>query len=380
MYSDTKSSKLTESEDTPVNIRIHLSRQTVKAMRRRLHQAYDRADVRLVRRISGLLEYLECGTPIPQLAARWDFAGSTFYVWLHALLLEGVGSLVYQHAGGRPAKLTKTQKRQLCEWLDAGPEAAGFDTGCWSAVLIQELIRSKFQVLYTRAYVCELLRNLGYSFQKAQFVSDHLDEERRRRWRTQEWPQILGAAREAGGLLLFGDEASFAQWGTLSYTWARRNQPVQVKTTGKRKAYKVFGLIDYFSGRLFHGGIEGKFNSDSYQHFLLQVLAHTTEPLFLIQDGAKYHTSKAMKQFFAQQAARLTVYQLPSYSPDYNPIEYLWKKTKKRATHNKYFPQFPAVIESVEKALEYFAQHAEQVLCLFGQYVDEMGLPRLVAA
>jgi len=40
--------------------------------------------------------------------------------------------------------------------------------------------------------------------------------------------------------------------------------------------------------------------------------------------GASYHTSKAMKQFFAQKPHRITVYDLPSYSPDYNPIESLF--------------------------------------------------------
>ena len=224
-----------------------------------------------------------------------------------------------------------------------------------------------------------MLGNLGYSFQKAQFVSDHLDEERRRAWRTHEWPQILRAAQRCGAWLLFGDEASFPQWGTRSYTWARRNHPPQVKTAGKRKAYKVFGLIDFFTGRLFQGGIEGKFNSESYQAFLLSVLAQTTKHLFLIQDGAKYHTSKATKAFFTQHVDRLTVYQLPSYSPDYNPIEYLWKKTKKRATHNKYFEQFPQVIESVETALHYFAQHASEVKNQFRQYLDEMGLSHQLA-
>jgi transposase len=362
-----------------MSIRVQLTRPTVKAMHERLQQAYDGADVRLVRRISALVEHLVQHTPIPLLSERWDFGESTFYVWLHELVLEGLDSLVYHHAGGRPAKLTKRQKKQLCRWIDQGPQAVGFDTACWSALLIQELIRREFHVLFNRYYVCALLRNLGYSFQKAQFVSDHLDEERRHAWRTQEWPHILCEAQRRGALVLFGDEASFPQWGSLSYTWARRNHPVQVKTAGKRKAYKVFGLIDLFSGRLFHGGIEGKFNSESYQAFLLSVLAQTVEHIFLIQDGAKYHTSKATKAFFAQHFKRLTVWQLPSYSPDYNPIEYLWKKTRKRATHNKYFAQFPEVIESVEQALSYFAQQASTVLGLFGQYLDEMGLPRQLA-
>jgi transposase len=42
-----------------------------------------------------------------------------------------------------------------------------------------------------------------------------------------------------------------------------------------------------------------------------------------------------MQQFFTAHAARLTIEQLPSYSPDFNPIEHLWKKVKKEATHLK---------------------------------------------
>jgi transposase len=359
-----------------VNPRIQLTRPTVKAMQERLHHAYERGDLRLVRRISVLLEHGLHQIPVSTVNKYWDVSVSCIYMWLNELLVHGVGSLVYHHGGGRPAKLTPTQKKQLCAWIDAGPQAAGFETACWNTLLIQELIRRKFGVLYNRFYVCELLRNLGYSFQKAQFVSDHLDEARREVWLTQEWPQILRNALRRGALLLFGDEASFPQWGSLSYTWAKQGQTPTIKTTGKRKAYKTFGLIEFFSGRLFHQGIEGKFNSDSYQAFLLRVLSHTTEHLFLIQDGAKYHTSKATKQFFAQHQDRLTVFQLPSYSPDYNPIEYLWRKTKKRATHNKYFEQFQEIITSVEQALKHFAQHASEVLGLFGKYCDESGLVR----
>ena len=128
--------------------------------------------------------------------------------------------------------------------------------------------------------------------------------------------------------------------GPLSYTWAPKGHQPEVPTSGIRKAYKVFGLIDYFSGRLFYKAHTERFNSDSYAAFLRDVLAQTTRHVFLIQDGARYHTSKAMVQFFAAHAERLTKVQLPSYSPDFNPIEYLWKKVKKLATHLKYFPEF----------------------------------------
>jgi hypothetical protein len=63
-----------------------------------------------------------------------------------------------------------------------------------------------------------LLHNLGFSYQKARFVSDHLNEAKRLEWRRTRWPRILQHARQRKALLLFGDEASFAQWGSLSYT------------------------------------------------------------------------------------------------------------------------------------------------------------------
>jgi transposase len=69
-------------------------------------------------------------------------------------------------------------------------------------------------------------------------------------------------------------------------------------------------------------------------------MAHTTAPVFLLHDGARYHTSASAQALLAAHRGRLTAEPLPSYSPDYNPMEYLWKKTKQRATHNKYFAEF----------------------------------------
>ena len=145
-----------------MNIRIQLSRQTVKSMHRRLQEAYRRDDVRLVRRIQALLDHLVQGVPVAQLSEQWGFTPACFYQWLLELVLQGMASLRYQVGGGRKAKLTPTQKKRLADLLDQGPEAAGFDTACWNSILIRVLIDREFGVLYNRFYVCELLRNLGF--------------------------------------------------------------------------------------------------------------------------------------------------------------------------------------------------------------------------
>jgi transposase len=353
-----------------VNITIHFTPSTVKTLTAQFQAALRRGDQRLVKRIAALL-FLAAGCPVARAAIRVGVSESAIYSWLTAFVHERFARLHYRKSPGRPAKLTPPQKRRLRALIDAGPAAAGYRTGCWNSAVIQGLIQREFGVLYHVHYVAELLRNLGFSYQKARFVSDHLNEAQRQAWLQETWPTLRAVARRTGALLLFGDEASFAQWGSLGYTWAKRGQQPVVKTGGKRKGYKVFGLIDYFTGRLFAQGHTGRFNAESYCAFLEGVLAQTTQPILLIQDGARYHTAAKTREFFARHAPRLWVEQLPSYSPDYNPIEHLWRNIKRHNTHNRYFPAFSDLTMAVETALTHFQQHPEEVKQLMGSYLDE---------
>ena len=354
-----------------MNIKIAFRGATVKELRMAWQQALRQGQGRLVKRISALL-HLSDGMAVTEVAERVGAGESTVYAWLHAFILRRFESLRYGTSPGRPCKLTPTQRERLKGLVAAGPLAAGYPTGCWSSALLQDLVYRAFGQCYNIHYLCTLLHNLGFSYQKARFVSDHLDEERRRVWIQEEWPAILRQARQRGALLLFGDEASFAQWGSLSYTWAPVGQQPLIPTCGKRKAYKVFGLIDYFTGRLFSHGQTERFTAATYCAFLKTVLDATDQPLMLIQDGARYHTAAATTAFIAAHADRLSVYQLPSYSPDYNPIEHLWKNMKKRTTHNRYFPEFDLVCDSVEEGLAYFQAHPAEVKRRMGTYLDQM--------
>lgn len=357
-----------------MHLRIRITTPTRKQMIEQLQRAYRTGHLRLVKRIHALLAVAE-GRPVEAVGEVLGLSGQTVRNYLHDFLRRGVASLHYRRPTGRPAKLTKSQRRELAALIEGGPEAAGYDCGCWNTALIQDLIDGRFGVVYSPYYVAELLKNMGFSYQKARFVSDHLDQvaPARETWLNETWPTIQQLAKEKGGMILFGDEASFAQWGSLSYTWARRGQQPTVATSGRRKAYKVFGLIDYLSGAFFYQGHQGKFNADSYQAFLQMVLAKTEGHLILIQDGARYHTSKAMQVFFNQQVDRLTVFQLPPYSPDFNPIEYLWRNLKKQATHLRYFKQFADLMDKVDQKLAQAATLPQTILALMGKYCQSLG-------
>jgi hypothetical protein len=88
--------------------------------------------------------------------------------------------------------------------IEAGPEAAGFPTGCWHALLIRRVIEREFGVTYNVHYLATLLHTLGFSFQKARFVSDHLDAVKRAAWLAYTFPAWRAQAEAAGACCCSG--------------------------------------------------------------------------------------------------------------------------------------------------------------------------------
>lgn len=62
----------------------------------------------------------------------------------------------------------------------------------------------------------------------------------------------------------------------------------------------------------------------------------TPDAVTLIWDGLPDHRSKAMTDFLARHADRLTVVRLPGYAPDLNPVEALWSGINGVELANRY--------------------------------------------
>ncbi len=348
-------------------IRITLKNSTRCELEKMLREAENKGDLREAKRIMAVLAVTEEHSP-SDTASVLSVYEKTVCRWLETFLLKGPDGLKSRKSPGRKPKLTRSQRKELGKIISGGPAKAGFPGACWRSPMIQHLILEKFGVFYAVNYISQLLKNMGFSYQKAAFVPARRNAAERKKWLGETWPEILAAAEKKDAHILFGDESSFPQWGSLTYTWAKKGQQPVVKTSGNRKSYKAFGLIEYFSGRFFFRGHEGSLNSDSYAAFLKGVMRKTRKHLILIQDGASYHKSKAMKEFFRKHRNRITAYFLPAYSPDYNPIEKLWKKIKEKEIHLHYFPTFGSLKKKVNDALLRFKELKSEVLSLFAFY------------
>lgn len=75
---------------------------------------------------------------------------------------------------------------------------------------------------------------------------------------------------------------------------------------------------------------------------------HAGRRVVVIADNARYHHGCLHKEWRAQAAPRFALEYLPPYSPELNPIERIWKLTRRKATHNRYFPTLAGVPDAVE--------------------------------
>jgi hypothetical protein len=127
-----------------------------------------------------------------------------------------------------------------------------------------------------------------------------------------------------------------------------------------RKSIALFGAVHIRSGQLL-SQFDEKFDAMTFQHFLERLLGHgaRNQLLVVILDNAKYHHANLLKPFLGKHRKRLQLEFLPPYSPELNPIERVWKLTRRLCTHNEYFPDLADLQAAVSGQLALWKQPNE---------------------
>lgn len=137
--------------------------------------------------------------------------------------------------------------------------------------------------------------------------------------------------------MIFEDEASFWVDGTLHQTWSRVGVQPRVSTYGQRQTAHVFGAVA-LEDASFTYRFADKFKSQTFLAFLKQLVAkYAPRKIFLVIDNAPHHNLCAIgKEWLRANRKRVELHRLPPYSPEFMPMEGVWKATRKRATHNSF--------------------------------------------
>ena len=119
-----------------------------------------------------------------------------------------------------------------------------------------------------------------------------------------------------------------------------------------RKSIGYFGAVRLRDGNFTYRMETDKFNSETFFTFLKQlrcISCHSGRRVVLITDNARYHHGLLHKEWRQNCSDRFSIEFLPPYSPELNPIERIWKLTRRLAIHNRYFPSLENIVQAVEK-------------------------------
>ena len=126
-----------------------------------------------------------------------------------------------------------------------------------------------------------------------------------------------------------------------------------------RKSVGFFGALRLRDGKLVYKRETNSFNAETYWGFmkkLRQISCHSGRRVLVLADNARYHHAKLHAKWREKCSNKFAQVFLPPYSPDLNPIERVWKLTRRLATHNRYFEKIDQVAESVEIQLKIWSK------------------------
>ncbi|GGP00182.1 hypothetical protein GCM10012280_68370 [Wenjunlia tyrosinilytica] len=180
-----------------------------------------------------------------------------------------------------------------------------------------------------------------------------------------------------GAWLVFEDEAGFSMTPPTTRTWSRRGHTPAVRVRGRsRRRLSVAALACYKPGersRLIYRSCpdarpDGRksFSWKDYRDLIQTAHQQLGGPIVLVWDNLNTHLTAGMRRYIAERDW-LTVYRLPPYTPDLNPVEGIWSVLRRTTTANRAFADPQDLITAVRRGLRQL-QYRHDVLdgCLTG--------------
>jgi transposase len=238
--------------------------------------------------------------------------------WLARARDGGPEALRARPAPGHPPRLTPDQVMSIPELLWHGPEAYGFRGQVWTCARIAKVIEWEFGVRYHKDHVGRMLKGLHWTPQQPIRRAIQRDDEAVRRWRDENWPDLLRRARRERRALVFEDESGFYLLPGVVKTYAPEGLTPVLREKQTRDHLSVMGGMTP-EGRVYTLVRQESLNGMHPIEFLLHLLRVVGDRLLVIWDGSPIHRRAEVREFVASTRGRVWLEALPGYAPDLNP-------------------------------------------------------------
>jgi transposase len=226
--------------------------------------------------------------------------------------------------------------------------------------------------------VRKFLKDLGLSYRKLGMIPAKADADEQATFLSDKlWPRLRQAQR-LRRVVCFVDAAHFVHGAFLGYLWCFTR--LLIRGPSGRKRLNVLGAIDAVTHELTTVVNDTVIDAMAVCDLLRKLSArYAGLPLTLVLDNARYQKCAIVRSLAAE--LKIELLYLPSYSPNLNLIERLWRFVKKEVLTCRYYEDFARFQAAIVECLDGIeGKHKEAVVSLLTLNFQTFEDPQLLAA
>jgi transposase len=317
----------------------------------KLKRMSTRAEHQATRIRAAILLASNVKTSVPQIARMWLTDESHVRKVIHEFNEEGFDSLRPDYRGGRPRRITPTERKRVVAVAGARPDTQGVPLTRWSLDRLSAHLAEQ-GVVVSPIHLWRLLGEAGLSFQRT------------RSWKASPDPDYETRAARVlelyGAAPIDGPVISFDQMGPISLKpiqgagWAVRKQPERLRATYNRKhgIRYIFGALDVHRDRLYARMRPRRAGSDVLGYMrTIRLVYPARRKIYWIQDNLSANWTPDIRAFAA--ANRIELVPTPTYASYLNRIESHFRPVQEFVFNNTDYPNWDAA----QKALANYITH-----------------------
>lgn len=274
--------------------------------------------------------------------------------WYRIFEEEGIDGLQRDLYKGGTSKLDEGQ----LEMLAAQVEGTLFLT----SKAVCYWVKSEWGVEYSESGMTGLLHALGFSYKKPTVTPGGAPKEEVQRAFME---RILETIEDKGpdDRVYFADGVHPRLNPIAGYGWIRKGERKEIPSHTGREHLNINGALDAESPEAIVHESE-VINAQSTIELCEKIKRKQALGLIIVfADNARYYKCKAMTEYL-QKNPRIIFMHLPSYCPNLNLIERLWKFYKKKILCQQYYPNLQKMREATLDFFDRLKDYADELKTL----------------
>lgn len=220
------------------------------------------------------------------------------------------------------------------------------------------------------------LKRHGFVYRKCGYVPGKADPQQQQKWLEESFEAELQAAQKGQKVLLFMDAAHFVLSQFCCMMWSV--QRMFLRSGAGRNRINVLGAWNAMSQEINTLINTTYINAEMIIDFLGQLRKqYPGLPITIILDNARYQHCKAVIAFAESINVKLLF--LPSYSPNLNIIERLWKFAKKKVLYGQYYERPDRFHQAIRDFFEHLHTHQLELKSLLTLKFQTFNYSRIYA-